>query len=63
MADHETKKSVDESRRKFLETAGKTAAAAPAAALLLALDAKVANAQAVPYQTPGTIGRDSPAGT
>lgn len=48
--DKETKKNIDESRRRFLETAGKTAAAAPAAALLLALDAKVAKARpADPY--------------
>ncbi|MES9957579.1 MAG: hypothetical protein ABW120_12555 [Sedimenticola sp.] len=39
---------VDESRRKFLETAGKAAAVAPAAGLLLAAS-KTSQAQTLPY--------------
>lgn len=44
---------INESRRAFLEKAGKAAAAAPAAALLLAAGAQTAKAQvAVPYNNP-----------
>ncbi|WP_428624793.1 hypothetical protein [Sedimenticola sp.] len=43
---------VDKSRRAFLETAGKAAAVAPAAALLLATSTQTAKAQvADPYAT------------
>lgn len=48
-------KKPDESRRQFLGKAGKAAAVAPAAALLLAVQAKTASAQANGYQsTPPT---------
>ncbi|MES9961436.1 MAG: hypothetical protein ABW089_13485 [Sedimenticola sp.] len=47
MSDKKTMQ-VDESRRKFLETAGKAAAVAPAAGLLLAAS-KSSHAQDVPY--------------
>ncbi len=43
--DEKTK--VQEERRKFLKTAGKVAVAAPAAALLLSVTAKRANADSV----------------
>lgn len=44
---------INESRRAFLEKAGKAAAVAPAAALLLAAGTQSANAQvADPYNTP-----------
>jgi hypothetical protein len=45
---------VNQSRRAFLEKAGKAAAAAPAAALLLAAGTQTVKAQVVPYGTPGT---------
>ncbi|MET0013164.1 MAG: hypothetical protein ABW088_05880 [Sedimenticola sp.] len=49
---------VDESRRKFLETAGKAAAVAPAAGLLLA--AGSAKAQEIDYPCPpGTVRNDA----
>ncbi|WP_260295708.1 hypothetical protein [Sedimenticola hydrogenitrophicus] len=43
---------IDKSRRAFLEKAGKTAVAAPAAALLLAAGTRTTKAQVVPYTTP-----------
>ncbi|MET0117705.1 MAG: hypothetical protein ABW090_09790 [Sedimenticola sp.] len=58
MSDKKTMQ-VDESRRKFLETAGKAAAVAPAAGLLLAAS-KTSQAQ-VPYDDqPPTVPTDAP---
>ena len=50
---------VNSSRRKFLETAGKAAASAPAAALLLSADVKAATV----YDSQGDLIGDNDAGT
>ncbi|MET0082666.1 MAG: hypothetical protein ABW079_06600 [Sedimenticola sp.] len=58
MSDKKTMQ-VDESRRKFLETAGKAAAVAPAAGLLMAAS-KTSQAQGFPYEDePPTTPPDS----